>query len=265
MTATSFTCGPLAGVRWPGPGPTVVLLHAGVADSRSWQGVAPALAESHDVLAYDRRGFGLTPPPQPGDPSHLADLVAVLDAEVDGPVWLVGNRMGGQLALEAVVTVPERVSGAVLVGSAISGAPWGELPDDPASDRIEERITATADLEEQVRLHAWLWLDGPEVPEGRVQGPARELARDMCRTTLAHGLADDAGSSGTDVWAALPSVTLPLVFAVGEHDGAVLRELTTLAAARVPGAREVVLPGTAHLPSLDAPQELLAVLRDVLA
>lgn len=260
MTATSFRCGPLAGVRWPGPGPTVVLLHAGVADSRCWEDVAPVLAERHDVLAYDRRGFGLTPPPQAGDPSHLADLLAVLDQEVEGPVWLAGNSMGGQLALEAVVAAPERVRGAVLVGSAISGAPWGELQDDPGSEALEERITAAADLEEQVRLHTWLWLDGPEVPEGRVQGPVRELSQDMCRTTLAHGLAEDAGSSGVDVWAALPSVAVPLVFAVGALDGAVLRELTTLAAARVPGARAAVLPGTAHLPSLDAPQELLALL-----
>ncbi len=241
-----------------------MLLHAGVADSRCWEGVAPVLAERHDVLAYDRRGFGLTPPPQAGDPSHLADLLSVLDAEVDGPVWLVGNSMGGQLALEAVVAAPERVHGAVLVGSATSGAPWGELRDDPASEALEERILAAADLDEQVRLHTWLWLDGPEVPEGRVQGPARELAQDMCRTTLAHGLAEDAGSSGIDVWAALPSVGVPLVFAVGELDGALLRELSTLAAARTPGAHAVVLPGTAHLPSLDAPQELLAGLSDAL-
>src|ERR1700712_699611 len=73
----------LAGERRGRPGaPAVVFLHANVADRRAWHGVLELL-EQDDVqtVAYDRRGFGETPP---GDPSvafsHLDDLVAVLDA-----------------------------------------------------------------------------------------------------------------------------------------------------------------------------------------
>jgi len=70
----------LAGYRWEGdPARTVVLLHAGVCDSRSWQRVAPALTDLASVWAYDRPGFGGTPPTADSR-DHVADAVAFLDA-----------------------------------------------------------------------------------------------------------------------------------------------------------------------------------------
>jgi pimeloyl-ACP methyl ester carboxylesterase len=44
-----------------GAGPTVVLLHAGVADSRMWAAQRPALATGHTVVTCDLRGYGETP------------------------------------------------------------------------------------------------------------------------------------------------------------------------------------------------------------
>src|SRR5215213_3091274 len=91
----------LAGDRWKGSGPTVVLLHAGVCDRRSWREVGPLLAAAgHDVVAYDRRGFGEVPPAS-GAFRHVDDLLAVLDAvSPDGPVGLAGSSMGGGVALD---------------------------------------------------------------------------------------------------------------------------------------------------------------------
>ena len=45
----------LAADRWSGSGPTVVLLHAGVADRRGWYGVADRLGDVGQVVAFDRR------------------------------------------------------------------------------------------------------------------------------------------------------------------------------------------------------------------
>ena len=50
---------PMAATRRRGAGQSVVLLHAGVADRRSWAGVSELLgADDLDVVAYDRRGYG---------------------------------------------------------------------------------------------------------------------------------------------------------------------------------------------------------------
>ena len=139
MAGTRFEIpvGPVALVaeRWEGDGTPLVLLHAGVADRRSWYDVAERL--SAPAIAYDRRGFGWSPP-SPGPFTHLDDLLAVLDAAVDGPAWLVGNSMGGALALDAAVAAPERVAGLVLIAPAVTGQPEPEELD-PDTMRIVGR------------------------------------------------------------------------------------------------------------------------------
>ena len=114
-------------------GPRVVLLHAGVADRRAWRDVAPELhAMGADVLAYDRRGFGETP--ASAEPfRHVDDLLGLLD----GPAWLVGNSMGGAIALDAALLAPDAVAGLVLIAPAVSGAPEDAIENlDPDTRRI---------------------------------------------------------------------------------------------------------------------------------
>src|SRR5205807_3292925 len=80
----------LRGDRWPGEGPTVVLLHAGIADRRSWQSTATLLAPRH-VVAYDQRGFGESSPATASF-QHTDDLRRVLDVvSPNAPVVLVGS------------------------------------------------------------------------------------------------------------------------------------------------------------------------------
>ena len=248
----------LAGERWPGDGPPVVLLHAGVADRRAWASVAPRLDRA--ALAYDRRGFGETPPAT-GAFSHLDDLLAVLDAQVDGPAWLVGNSMGGALALDVALSAPERVAGLVLIAPAVSGEP--DFPEelDPGTARLDALLGAAEDVEEVARLEAWLWLDGPLAAEGRVGGATRELALDMNRRILAQAGDEDAGGSGVDAWSRLEEVAVPTTVAWGELDIPELVRRCGVIGARVPGARTVALSGVAHLPALERPDEVAALIQ----
>jgi pimeloyl-ACP methyl ester carboxylesterase len=244
-----------------------VLLHAGVADRRGWRDVAGRLPGT--VVSYDRRGFGDTPP-SPGSFSHLRDLLAVLRAVVPGRrAWLVGSSMGGALALDAALEAPELVEGLVLLAPAVSGAPEPGPEDlDPATLRLAERLEAAGtagDLDELARVEAWLWLDGPASPEGRVAGEARELALAMNAAALAHGAGEDAGASGVDAWARLHDVRAPTTVAWGELDVPAVIELSEAVAARVPGARTHVLEGCAHLPMLERPAEVAALVTGALA
>jgi len=256
----------LAGERRGDGEPVVVLLHAGVADRRAWRAVAERLPGT--VVSYDRRGFGETPP---GDApfSHLDDLLAVLDAVAPGrPAWLVGNSTGGALALDAALAAPARVAGLVLLAPAVSGAPEpGEEDLDEATLRLVAQLQAAGeagDLDELARLEAWLWLDGPASPEGRVGGEARALALAMGATVLAHGADDDAGASGVDAWARLEELRLPVTVAWGELDVPTVVELSEAVAARVPGARTRTLARCAHLPALERPDAVAALVAEAL-
>ena len=106
-----------------GSGDVIIFLHAGVADRRMWRPQLDAFAAGHRVVAYDRRGFGETAcTPEPF--SHLDDLRAVHRATTAEPALLVGCSMGGGLAMDYALAHPAAVRALVLVGSAVSGAPY---------------------------------------------------------------------------------------------------------------------------------------------
>ncbi|MGH2466621.1 MAG: alpha/beta fold hydrolase [Candidatus Limnocylindrales bacterium] len=255
----------LVGERRRGPGKAVVLLHEGVADRRSWRDVVGELDAALDVVSYDRRGHGDTAPPA-GPFSHVEDLLAVLDHVGVGPAWLVGSSAGGGIAVDAALVAADRVAGLVLLAPGISGAPEPDLDRDTARfERPLERAVAAGDLEEANRLETWLWLDGPAQREGRVPGAARELALAMNAVVLAHGVAEEAGTSGVDAWSRLEELSLPVTVACGDLDAPFLVERSRGVADRVPGAAHRVLAGTAHLSALEHPQAVAGVISAAVA
>jgi pimeloyl-ACP methyl ester carboxylesterase len=248
----------IAGERWNGEGAPVVLLHAGIADRRVWRDVVPALRAP--VVAYDRRGFGETPPGQEGF-THLDDLFAVLDATVDGPVWLVGNSMGGALALDAAVTAPERFAGLVLIASAVSGEPDPEELDPQMQRGMAAWEAASGDPEAMLRFETQWWLDGPDQPEGRVGGAARELALDMNRRIIANAVPEGAGHAGVDAWSRLGDIAMPVTIMCGDLDEDFGIATSRALAERIPGARFELLEGVAHLPMLEIPDRIAGLIQ----
>jgi pimeloyl-ACP methyl ester carboxylesterase len=121
------------------------------------------------------------------------------------------------------------------------------------------------DLEAVNRHEMHLWLDGPSSPEGRVGGEVRELALAMNDVALRSGAPEDAGASDVPAWSRLEEIHAPATIAWGELDepdaAVVGRELER----RLHGARPaVVLPGVAHLPSLERPDLVVDLIADAM-
>jgi len=255
----------LYGTRWSGASPPVVLLHAGVCDRRSWDAVGDQLSPAHAVIAYDRRGFGDTQPSS-GAFSHVDDLIAVLDAVTDGPAWLVGSSAGGRVAIDAVLLAPQRVTGLVLFAPSVSGAPQ-PAQYDAASQRLsdlDDAAIAAGDLNEANRLETWVWLDGPASPEGRVSGPARDLALAMNAIVQRNADPEGAGASSVDAWNQLGQINVPVTVAWGDLDLPFLVNRSEQLAARLPNGHGRVLPGTAHLPYLERPDLVTQVITEAI-
>jgi pimeloyl-ACP methyl ester carboxylesterase len=100
-----------------GDGRPLLLLHANPGDSRDYDAVVPALAQSWKVIAVDWPGYGASPPPR-------IDASAMLFAEVANDLAdalglegaaVVGNSVGGYAAVRLALLRPSRVSRLVLV------------------------------------------------------------------------------------------------------------------------------------------------------
>lgn len=237
-------------------GPVVVCLHAGVCDRRMWAPQTDALRATHRVIAYDRRGFGETRC-EPESFSHVADLIALLDALNIEQAVLMGCSQGGRFAIDAALGHPARVRALILVACAVTGAPEIEGGHSP---RLEARIAALeaaearADLAAVNELEAQLWLDGPEQPTGRVGGALRELFLDMNGVALAAASPGEATVSPS-AWERLETIHVPTRVLWGPFDFEHLCQRMHEVARRIPGASVCVIDGVAHLPGLERPAE----------
>jgi pimeloyl-ACP methyl ester carboxylesterase len=234
-------------------GADVLLLHAGVNDQRSWRHVVERLAPRHRCLTFDQRGYGDTRYEREDGWSTVTDAIAVLDAAGWDRSVIVACSMGGQAAVDLVLAHPDRTAGLVLIGTAIRGAPYPELVHGPTAE-LNHRIEvadAAGDLDEVGRLEAWMWLDGPAAPEGRVGGAARELFLEMNGRALR---ADDPGDQAElpAAWPRLGEIAVPTLVMIGRLDAEEIQAIAEPAAGRIPGARLLVLDGVAHVPHLEA-------------
>jgi pimeloyl-ACP methyl ester carboxylesterase len=122
-------------IECQGTGSPVVVLQAGLNGSAAdWSRVAPTVAGSTKVCAYDRAGHGWSDPaaaPQDGA-AIAADLHTLLDrAGVAGPSVLVGHSSGGPYMRVFAAQHPDQVAGMVLLDAQPAEA-FTALPDFPA-------------------------------------------------------------------------------------------------------------------------------------
>ena len=105
-----------------GEGTPLILLHGLGATSASMLPAFWDLAKDHRVIAPDLPGFGESGKPVRAYNASffgrwLLDLLDVLDV---GKAHLVGNSMGGRIAIEAALQAPERVDRLVLLAPSLA-------------------------------------------------------------------------------------------------------------------------------------------------
>jgi len=258
MTATMIEVD--GGTVWAddtgGDGPTLVLLHPGVGDSRIWDPVLPALAAKYRVIRYDARGFGHSPAPT-ATFSLLRDLVTVLDHYDVKRAAIVGCSQGGGTALGLALEQPERVPALVLLCPGIPGIPLDDDSDEGALlGAAWERAEAAGDVDGLASVTQRVWGRAGATPE------AMEQFRSSARAVLATG---DLEQEDPPVYERLTEIAVPTSLLVGDADFAPLIEADKAAAARIPGCELILVPGMDHLPPLRDPELVLQTITSTLA
>jgi pimeloyl-ACP methyl ester carboxylesterase len=228
----------------PRTSPTIVLLH-GLGDSgETWASILPALARDYRVIAPNLAGFGQVPiPPEGMHFSVLTDYLAgFLDAAGIERAILVGNSLGGAVAMRYAAHHPARVSRLFLLNTA--GLPIDHVEVFSPRTRAEASELAAASIGARRRLPAFILDDLVR----RVADPARRAYLDS--------------PERTDVSADLRRLTMPITIIWGERDRLIpLASVAPLREAH-PSAELVTLPNAGHVPQGDAPREVVAIIRE---
>ncbi len=239
--------------RLEGAGPLVVFANSLGTDLRIWDAVVAQMPGVR-VLRYDLRGHGLSESP-PG-PYAMADLTGDLAGLLDHlglrADVLAGLSIGGVVAQALAHARPDLVARlAVVCSAARIGTPemWQDRIDAVAAGGLAAIAPAV--------LARWF---APGFAEAAPDEMA--LARTMLLRTPADGYAACcAALAAADLTETTAQLTLPTLVVAGEADGAAPPELVQATAALIPGARFVCLDGVGHIPCLEAPDRLAALLQ----
>lgn len=103
-----------------------IVFNHGIGTNRHvWSGWLPHLAPRHRCIAYDLRGYGEAPRPPADAPWRLDDLVADLIGQLDhlaiARAHLVGESVGGTIALAAAIRHPDRVASVAMSNAGYRG------------------------------------------------------------------------------------------------------------------------------------------------
>jgi pimeloyl-ACP methyl ester carboxylesterase len=248
-----------------GQGEPLVMIHAGVADSRQWENEFIHFAQDFSVLRYDLRGYGKSLPVDE-EFSHMGDLVALLDRlNFHSPLVLIGCSLGGRLALDFALEHPSRMKALVMVGSGPSGLAL-DVPGHPKEAEAEQADKA-GDWDLLAELEVQIWFDGRGRTPGQVNREMRRLALEMNRLALSHdarGLGKRLPDTGTPAAQRLDQITFPVLALVGEHDNAYAHAAADYLVEKVPFARKSILQDAAHLANMDHPHPFQSAVRSFL-
>ncbi|HUC59314.1 MAG TPA: alpha/beta hydrolase [Streptosporangiaceae bacterium] len=275
--------GPVHYLDFGGPahGPLIVAVHGLGGAAVNWVALAPLLTRKYRMLAPDLAGHGLTSSDGRGADvgSNRALLHRFIEAVSSRPVILMGNSMGGMIALLEAAAAPSAVAGLVLVDPAL---PLQPVRPDPLVAAVftmsavpflgpllvrqrrfmpvESLVSSTLSL---------CCADPSRVPEEIV---ARHVEVARQRTAMSGNASDFANAArsvvetasflrGASYRRAIRELECPALVIHGQRDRLVPVSVARMAAKAHPSWALIELPDVGHVPQLEAPAESAAAIK----
>ncbi|HKR36200.1 MAG TPA: alpha/beta hydrolase [Steroidobacteraceae bacterium] len=245
-------------VRTAGAGPAVLLVHGWALDLDMWTPQFAALAGRYRLIAFDRRGFGLSSG-TPGIEEDLSDIHELLATLAVEHVAIVGMSQGARVALRWAIESPATTTSLVL-----DGPPRDLL----ATGRQQGEITLATyrELVRNAGIDAFRkeWLEHPLMHLHTHDTRTRTLVREMVERYPGHDLLASDAPRVARV-GDLDRLEVPILIVNGEYDSDTRIGAGAELARALPQARLAVIPGAGHLSNLDNPHAYNKVLGEFLA
>jgi pimeloyl-ACP methyl ester carboxylesterase/putative sterol carrier protein len=248
-----------------GQGRPLLLLHGLGASKITWLPILSALAEKFRVIVPDLPGHAESDKPMADySPRYYARVARhLLDAMDVEQAAVLGNSMGGRIALELALRSPSRVTALILLDPSVPGFRWryvmgftkvfptglgGAMPF-PLRARLMEAIIRQ------------LFADPDSLPAEAYSAAAGEFIRiyrdPRARTAFLSSLRHIVTERPAPFFSSLRRIKQPALVVFGALDRLVPSRLGFRLVEHMPDATLVVLPGVGHVPQFEAREETL--------
>jgi pimeloyl-ACP methyl ester carboxylesterase len=221
-------------------------VHSALGDSRLWRHQVAALSDAFDVVAPDLPGFGATPMPRE-EFSFVDAVVRYL------PGALVGNSMGGMIALRTACAHPELVERLVLVDPGLPDWQWTQEMRDYWAAEAEAFDAGDLEAATEVNLRTWL---PPELYDEVRPQQLRALQLQSAHPEPPLRWPEQFDPS---------ALRMPVLVVVGTADKPDFVAIARHLAETIPGAELAEVEGAGHLVGLEQPDVLNGLLLDFLS
>jgi pimeloyl-ACP methyl ester carboxylesterase len=269
----------------------VLCVHGMSGAATNWTDFMGELAPDFDCAAVDLPGSGYSPPPRTRSGYSITAQAGVIIALIEvltaarrrGGVHLVGNSMGGSVALRAAARRPDLVKTLTLISPALPDRPLRRLRRQTAhfpvialpfvGDRLVRRYARIPAENRVAGVFETCYYDPAHLGADQF---AREVADLRERDKLGYDPDVIVGAARTlvgetlrphrfSLWSAAERVTIPALVMFGSHDQLVSPQLAAIAARAFPDARVLVLPLTGHIAQMERPALVAAQFREMVA
>jgi pimeloyl-ACP methyl ester carboxylesterase len=223
-----------------GSGPVLILTHGYSATAQMWKGQIEALSKKHTLVTWDMRGHGQSDYPADqsaySEEATVGDMAAILDKVGAKKAIVGGLSLGGYMSLAFYRVHPARVSALLIIDTGPG------FKKDDARETWNIRARETGDRYDKEGLA--VLKSGSAERAYAVHRSADGLAR------AARGMLAQKNSS---VIESLPNIKVPSLVIVGANDTPFIAASDYMAA-KIPGAKKVVIPNAGHASNIDQPQ-----------
>lgn len=252
-----------------GSGPPVLFLHGFGAHAFTFRHWSKVLAERHEVILVDMKGFGAAPKPDDGcyGPADQANLVVRLIISRDlRDLTLVGHSFGGAVALLVAMGLMERGQISRLRGIVTVAGPAYRQDFPTYIDMARRRRLALALL----RLIPTRWLirkvlrsivyDVESITRTQVEAYAEPLSTREGQRALVDTALQLEPADLDEIVARYPDIDVPILILWGRHDPVVPLWVGERLATELPRGRLVVVEACGHDPPEECPRETAEIL-----
>jgi len=257
-----------------GAGEPILLIPGLGLDHNYYRFGIPLLSRHLQVLAVDPRGIGRStksPPPYTVE-AWADDFAVMIDKLGFGPIHVLGSSLGGSMALALAQRHPGKLKSLIVVGG------FSQL--DLATElnfRLRLRLIEKLGMSDEVADYMGLWtltrkfinsdagFATMRANQANIRANSAQSYSAFVEALLKWGRCQPGQEREPKFTALLDSIKTPTLVVTSDNDHLIPKELSDLIAARIAGAKLVVMPGAGHIPFMEQPEEVVRIVLEFLA